>query len=155
MEAKLLNSDVLVAESHQSDNRPTDILVGGRGIVSKRVLGSSKSKLFGAILRATYRWARLYGFLPEFHTFLCRSYVALESGMGGDGPLAGPAFELGSSQGLVPCKRTQQRMRDMQQVIENKKFPWQPTPLDLVLFLRGWDAGEKWARECGNRDKDR
>jgi hypothetical protein len=35
----------------------------------------------------------------------------------------------------------------MQQVMEDESFPWELTPLDFVLFLRGWEAGEKWARE--------
>jgi hypothetical protein len=44
-------------------------------------------------------------------------------------------------------------MTDMQREVEDECLPWEPTPLDLVLFLRGWDAGEKWEQEIGSGDK--
>jgi hypothetical protein len=45
------------------------------------------------------------------------------------------------------CRGTQQRMKDMQQVAADESLPWEPTPLDFVLFFRGWEAGERGARE--------
>ena len=134
-------------QSPQTRTPQQEIPAGMRGIPGKRVLGSSKSPLFGAILRASFRWARLCGFLRETHSFLCRIRVVLESNVYSTGLDAGPAFQETEAGGLTACRSTQRRMKDMQQVTEDQSFPWEPTPIDFVLFLRGWEMGERWARE--------
>jgi hypothetical protein len=143
------------SQTHQTDNHPQDIPLGMRGIPGRRVLGSSKSRLFGAILRASHRWVRWYGFLRETHSYLCRIRVVLESNVYLFGQDAGPAFQETEAGGLALCRSTQQRMKDMQQVAEDESFPWEPTPIDFVLFLRGWEAGERWAREDCTSDNKR
>jgi hypothetical protein len=153
MQARIFSS--LASESPQTDNHPQDIPLGMRGIPSNRVLGSSKSRLFGAVLRASFRWVRLYGFLRETHSFLCRIRVVLESNVYLFGPGAGQAYEETEAGGLVACRSTQQRMKDMQQVAEDESFPWEPTPIDFVLFLRGWEAGERWGRKDCIADNER
>ena len=90
MQARTLS--FLASQGHQTDNHPQDIPLKMRGIPGNRVLGSSKSPLFGAILRASYRWARLYGFLRETHSYLCRMVVVLGSNVYSTGLDAGQAL---------------------------------------------------------------
>ena len=153
MAGKLLTQEYSTNPNHEIHIPLRDIPLGKRGIPNRRVLGSSKSRLFGPILRASYGHVRLYGFLREFHTFLCRICVVLESKWGVLHPSAGPLFHQSKDQGLQACRATLQRMRDMRKIVEDEEFPWEITPLDLCVFLLGWEEGEKWAKDAYNADK--
>ena len=152
MQAPTINSPA--SQLPQTYIPPQENLAATYGIPGKRVLGSSKSRLFGAVLRASFRSARWYVFLRETHTYLCRMVFALRSNIYSIGLDAGPVFQEIKGVGQLPCKATRQRISDMRKISEDESFPWEPTPLDFWLFVRGWEAGEKWERANRSADND-
>jgi hypothetical protein len=157
MARKMPNSTTM--ETRKIANLPEGTRQEVHDILGIEARGNSKSRLFGAILRWSYRWARLYGFLRETHTYLCRMGVVLRSNVYRNGVNAGPAFQETEERGWTACKRTLVRTQDMRQILYSEDMPWDPTPLDFCLFLRGWDAGEKWgyrvySNNTGSRSPD-
>lgn len=90
-----------------------------------------------------YRVPRLYALLLEFRSFLGHIQTVRERRLWESGVDLGPALETQPSGHLGPCIRTRACIRDRQRVHES--HPW-GSPVDLLLFLEGWDRGAEFGR---------
>lgn len=93
---------------------------------------------------------RTWGLFREWCAFLGRVRTVFSGRVYRSGIDVGPVFEV-YGDGYIESPRTRRRADDVKKFAEDKSFSWKPAMSDQAVFLRGWDAGEKWAGERKDR----
>jgi hypothetical protein len=123
----------------ERDNGQRDISSQGR--IANFLEGFSAAKF-------PFRFPRLYGLTLEIRSFRYRIQRLWKRG---DilQPQMGHVWETSALGHLIPNRRTQARIEDMQQVLSS--HPWL-SPEDWHVFLMGWDAGSEYGAHSDPAD---
>jgi hypothetical protein len=95
-----------------------------------------------------YRFRVLYGWILECRSFYHRIRLAAKRGDVCQ-PQMGHRWETSALGHLIPNRRTQARIQDMQQALS--LHPWM-SPEDWHIFLIGWDAGSEYSAHSDHAD---
>jgi hypothetical protein len=101
-----------------------------------------------SVSKFPYRFPLSYALFLELCSFYHRIRLLSKRGDVRQ-PQMGLVWETSGLGHLIPNRRTQTRIRDMQRLLSSK--PWL-SPEDWRLFLIGWDAGSEYSAHAAPAD---
>jgi hypothetical protein len=122
------------------------------GILHRSEEEKPTAKLYRLLVKWSSRFPFLYISLLEIRSLVFRIRLARRLDIYRKGIGFGPMAEADTCAGVRLCRRTDQRIQDMQKIFQGEWGMKNPSWTDLKLFLSAWDCGEEWKRK--SRDID-